>query len=223
MLLHRELSMTDLFETFNLPTLKASHNAISSPALASGHTRCAKLVGPTPDLFGQEAAPANHSAGMAQSAGLTMNGIFGPIGSASSASVSLTQSLVSKLIASMEGHGSTLYALTWKEVLTPSRRPLYALRASALPTSDRGCIGWPTPRAEDAESTGFSAKRLAAGKRPDNLHSVTRLLVPGKMLNGLNVSTENGCRLNPAHTRWLQGIPAQWASCAPTGTRLTPC
>lgn len=38
---------------------------------------------------------------------------------------------------------------------------------------------WPTPKAEDAESTGFSAKRLEEGKTPDNLHSATKLLVPG--------------------------------------------
>jgi hypothetical protein len=36
--------------------------------------------------------------------------------------------------------------------------------------------GWATPKAEDAESTGFSAKRLESGKTPDNLHSQTKLL-----------------------------------------------
>jgi hypothetical protein len=36
--------------------------------------------------------------------------------------------------------------------------------------------GWSTPEAEDAESTGFSAKRVASGKTPDNLHSQTKLL-----------------------------------------------
>jgi hypothetical protein len=36
--------------------------------------------------------------------------------------------------------------------------------------------GWSTPKAEDAESTGFSEKRVAKGHTPDNLHSQTKLL-----------------------------------------------
>lgn len=185
--------------------------------------------------------------------------------------------------------------------------------------------GWPTPKAEDAESTGFSAKRLAEGKIPDNLHSATKMLapwgtpkssdhrpghasrmldtarinlndqamlagwstpaatdgkrggqmteamtgqsltqqarlapwatpatrdyrtpnhetyadrsgttkgeqlnnqvahvIPGASLNGLDVSTGGGGLLNPEFSRWLQGIPATWPSCAPTATRSIP-
>jgi len=37
--------------------------------------------------------------------------------------------------------------------------------------------GWSTPKAEDAQSTGFSAARLAAGKIPDNLHSQSLLAI----------------------------------------------
>jgi hypothetical protein len=119
--------------------------------------------------------------------------------------------------------------------------------------------GWATPKAEDAESTGMSAKRLAAGKVPDNLHSQAKLLagwatpatrdyrtpnhqtyaerggeakgeqlnnqvahfIPGASLNGLHAPTERGGLLNPEHSRWLQGIPATWPSCAPTATRST--
>ena len=44
-----------------------------------------------------------------------------------------------------------------------------------LRTSVNGFTGWPTPKAEDAESTGFSAKRLAEGKTPDNLNSLAPL------------------------------------------------
>jgi len=39
--------------------------------------------------------------------------------------------------------------------------------------------GWSTPKAEDAESTGFSVKRQEAGKIPDNLHSATKMLLAG--------------------------------------------
>ncbi len=162
-----------------------------------------------------------------------------------------------------------------------------------LPGAAQLC-GWSTPKAENAESTGFSAKRLAAGKIPDNLHSQAKLLVagwptphegdhrpghisrafdtargnlmdrallagwatptrhdyrtpnhvpfaergggpkgeqlnnmvahqiPGASLNGCSAETNGLGLLNPEHSRFLQGIPATWASCAPTGTRLTP-
>jgi len=36
--------------------------------------------------------------------------------------------------------------------------------------------GWATPRAEDAETTGMSGRRLAEGKTPDNLPSQATLL-----------------------------------------------
>ncbi len=39
--------------------------------------------------------------------------------------------------------------------------------------------GWPTPKAEDAESTGMSATRIALGKTPDNLHTATKVHLDG--------------------------------------------
>jgi hypothetical protein len=120
--------------------------------------------------------------------------------------------------------------------------------------------GWPTPRPEDAESSGFSAKRMDAGKTPDNLHAATKLLltgwatpnsrdyrtpahktyaergggnkgenlnhqvahvISGATLNGSTAPTAKGGLLNPEFSRWLQGIPATWPSCATTATRST--
>lgn len=53
------------------------------------------------------------------------------------------------------------------------------LTGRAPPSETHRMAGWPTPKAEDAESTGFSAKRIASGKMPDNLHSATKLLTAG--------------------------------------------
>jgi hypothetical protein len=64
----------------------------------------------------------------------------------------------------MPSSGGTLYALTWKERVTPAGRRICALRASVRRTSDSGCTGWPTPNA-----TVFEAKPnppVTTGRKP---------------------------------------------------------
>jgi len=138
--------MTDLFATFDLPTLKATCNAISSPASASGRTRYARQGGQIADLFGLEAAHASRSAGQTQTPLESLTtAICGRIGGVSSKSVDLTRSLASKLIARQQGCGSTLYRQTWKVEATPAGRSYSILRASAPQTSATADSGLPTP------------------------------------------------------------------------------
>lgn len=59
------------------------------------------------------------------------SGTFGPRGSTSSNSAALQSLLASRLRAKMGWAGSILYRLTWKERVTPSGRPICALRAQA--------------------------------------------------------------------------------------------
>lgn len=85
-----------------------------------------------------------------------------------------------------EKHGNNGFGLTLGQAVQmvgwPTPRGQSATGASETATRQgspdlQTVAGWAAPKAEDAESTGFSAKRVAAGKLPDNLHSQTKMLV----------------------------------------------
>jgi hypothetical protein len=64
---------------------------------------------------------------------------------------------------------------------------------------------WATPTALDAKDrTYYSKGDLALG---------------GQAQITCRAPTEKRGQLNPAHSRWLMGYPAEWDACAPTATR----
>lgn len=116
---------------------------------------------PTPPS-GQDHVPASRSAQPGSRKAPQTSATSGPSSETSSPSAALQQSLASKLRQKLEGRGSPLYDLKWKNWDMPSGPAICALRASVRRTSakDSGSeqSGWLTPTANDDASGNPGAK-----------------------------------------------------------------
>jgi hypothetical protein len=161
-------------------TLQASHNVISSPASACGHTYCVSPGGPMIGPCGPAHVPVNLSARQAKAAGLLTSCTYGRIGIGSFLNADLGSSLVNRLRAKTDLLGSTLFRLTWKERITPGGLAISALRASARRTSDNDFIGWPTTQSRDGSHGGGSpARAMGETRHGSNLDDFAMLAAWG--------------------------------------------
>ncbi len=141
------------------------------------------------------------------------------------------------LLEAMRNHGPDLAAVScltgWPSptACDSNRSPSQEFKTPNITLNHAAVLAaWPTPNAGTPQSLRGNGQdpeiRKAQGHQIDLKDAVrylihdqpARLTVSGQMLTGSSAGMESGGQLNPAHSRWLMGLPPEWDACAPTET-----
>jgi hypothetical protein len=89
--------------------------------------------------------------------------------------------------------------------------------------ADAQLASWATPTQRDHKD-GNCTEQLEQGTIQVNalLGRQALLTASGETPNGSPAATASGGQLNPAHSRWLMGLPPVWDDCAVTAMRSMP-
>jgi hypothetical protein len=110
---------------------------------------------------------------------------------------------------------TTTQAQKWKDPSSPQQTQHTSLDAARL-------AHWPTPIKSDARgSAGAEPRKMAELPNLVRLTGPMRLTATGQIQTGSTVEITSGGQLNPAHSRWLMGLPTEWDDCAVTVTPLS--